>query len=370
MDSVCFRSNFWWPFLFVAILLAALRASADSWSHINLRSADQTSINVDYVPHFLSDTSHKPTNIYTADPIHINVMGSRLTGAQHVRVIVSNYEVTPENQWYLEAMYTLDLTWCGHHYTGELREAKLSRSHIPIDYKPMTIRRQGYGGITSFTQDLSVVVDGVWLQDPISQSHNFKFNLFSAAGNVPPVPQIIDQITGDIAVLKADAVRSIGTDTYGPHGCVAGECTREHATQFGAPALHEIDNVYDGTFFCHLLEVVTVSRAEALKHSEGIGFYYQGWNERGRFIPRERLVELGTVRLKSGETGVLHRFTGLANCWLGSAAKSTTAEYSFKPFMAFRTLDGKTRYRNWEKAENATISVERDHLDRTARLVR
>jgi hypothetical protein len=150
----------------------------DAWHHVVLESTDHTRINIDFVRNFLPDTtSYKPTDVFTADPAYVNVRSDNLTGTGQVRVVLNNYE-----RCELEVIpysYALDLTWQGDHFSGNLNDATMNRSYLKFpSAETLKIRMQGYGGIFSYCQDIAVVIDGNWLTDPISQIHNFSFNLF------------------------------------------------------------------------------------------------------------------------------------------------------------------------------------------------
>lgn len=178
---------------------------------------------------------------------------------------------------------------------------------------------------------------------------------------------ITDQVSPDVTVLSAHVGTPIGGSGGPSYPQCGNDCTAAHEQLFNSPALHEIRGVNHPSFFCRLLVVQTVTRAAALDSAVGIGFYYSGWGQEGRFIPKAQLVPQGTVRLKNGEVGVVHRFTGLANCWLGSASSSTQANYIFKPYIAFHQPVTRTtiEYRNWDMAGDYVINTNVLDFDRS-----
>jgi hypothetical protein len=97
-------------------------------------------------------------------------------------------------------------------------------------------------------------------------------------------------------------------------------------------------------YFCRLLEIQTVTRNVALQSAEGIGFSYNGSPS---FSALEKLVAIGTVTLRNGETATLHRFQAPAFCWRGSVTSSSRATYDFKPFLQFTAVNGDV-FRNWD----------------------
>lgn len=132
------------------------------WQHINLRSAEGVEITVDYTP-ALSMTGQ----------LWVNLSGEKLLGAQKVQVVLLNlykdyiYAGTVQSSQYLV------LASAGRgKYTGQAKNVAL------------TLGAQG--GSYFFRQEIAVRITTVtasgelkdeWLTDPVSGSHNFKFEL-------------------------------------------------------------------------------------------------------------------------------------------------------------------------------------------------
>ncbi len=136
-----------------------------------------------------------------------------------------------------------------------------------------------------------------------------------------------------------------------------------------APTEHAgetIHRYYSEGFNCSILEIVTVSRSDALPYADGIGFYYSG---QVAYFPIENMYPIGEVTLANGEPGTLHRFGALALCWAGSMSSSAAGVSEFKPFMLFG--DESTCYFNWDSVpENYRISVHTRSFDRSGELLR
>ena len=157
------------------------------WSHVVLSSASQVGISVDYVSNFHADTtSYKPTNVDSASPLYANVWGDQLTGDESVRVVLMNYEplgFDSCDKRQIPYTWAMDLTWQGDHFSANLGEdAEVTRSYLHWDpgTVPFTTRWSGYGGNRPFCQEIAVVVDGEWQVDPVSNGHNFSFDMYAA----------------------------------------------------------------------------------------------------------------------------------------------------------------------------------------------
>jgi len=151
------------------------------WSHVVLRSADQVGISIDYVSNLQESHDYKPTNVDFADPLYANVWGAQLTGDEAVRVIVMNYERCERQV--IPYAYALDLQWYGDHFSGDIaHDASIERSYLKFapGSQRFETRYSGYAGNHPWCQDIAVVIDGVWQVDPVSNGHNFQFDMFAA----------------------------------------------------------------------------------------------------------------------------------------------------------------------------------------------
>ncbi|MEI8346020.1 MAG: hypothetical protein WCG27_01030 [Pseudomonadota bacterium] len=210
------------------------------------------------------------------------------------------------------------------------------------------------------------------------------FPTLSAAEN----PQIIDVQNIDIQTLQAWIDRRVGDATI-PYFSASGaalihlekcnllrqtdkgvmnvyECSKElqegallpgstQQSPLVAPFLvnaHINDNgtLYAPGLNCSLVEVRTMTKTAVLNAPtfKGIGF---GGNEGLSFTPSKDLHQVGKVQLKhSGEEAIVHRFIGVARCWMGSISSSQKWRFEFKPYVLFETENNgkKVQYRNWE----------------------
>lgn len=134
-------------------------AAQVNWRQSSFTSSDGTGIAVGYSPISLGGS-------IIASPVRIEVRRSYFRGTEKVRAVVMNYydsSAMPQGQ--IQETQTLDLQYDGHGgFYGELSgKVLLSESHI------------GYG--YNFRQELAVVVDGVWLKDPLNGTSNFRFKM-------------------------------------------------------------------------------------------------------------------------------------------------------------------------------------------------
>ncbi len=189
---------------------------------------------------------------------------------------------------------------------------------------------------------------------------------------------VVDQRSDDLSVLRANATDAIGGDgapgfreaECTPINDWSMDCTSAFEARYGVPALHRISVPrLSGHFYCRVLYVETATKQGALDVSDGIGFFYRGYGSEGRFVPRDRLVQVGTATRLDGAPMAVHRFAGFANCWNGSASSSSLATYTFKPFVQFDSHDG-TLYRNWDAATDYVIKPSFPSFDRASDVTR
>jgi hypothetical protein len=173
----------------------------------------------------------------------------------------------------------------------------------------------------------------------------------------------VDESASDLVNKPASDVTVLSASTSGPvNGVQRAECTALPSGQFnctqayerrlGLPMIHEWISWNPESVQCSTLKVRTVSPAAAINQASatGIGFHYDGINNLSRFIPKSKLVEVGSVTLRSGQAAKVHEFVGFTTCWLGSGSSSANAKYTFKPYMQFEA-NGET-FRNWDIVPN------------------
>ncbi len=117
---------------------------------------------------------------------------------------------------------------------------------------------------------------------------------------------------------------------------------------------------------CSVLEIRTVSRADALPHAVGMGFYMDG---AFTYFDLRDVHPAGEVTLANGERGVIHEFGATTLCWAGSIS-SSMRDHEFKPFLRFDAEDTDTCYFNWDRVEsNYVISSWTREFDRAHELL-
>lgn len=147
------------------------------------------------------------------------------------------------------------------------------------------------------------------------------------------------------------------------------DCTQkfEELTQMPSKETITVALGVSDAFICRVVKITTASRQQALAVADGIGFYSYGWGG-GRFIPTNDLKLVGTAQFKNGETAVIHEFSGVASCWLGSASSSMRAVYHFRPYMRFSV--GQNLQFNWDQVEhNYTLRSSVRQFDRTSEVL-
>lgn len=99
---------------------------------------------------------------------------------------------------------------------------------------------------------------------------------------------------------------------------------------------------------CTIQEIQTITRTKALPDALGIGFWFNG---QLTFVPTSELVEVGSARLRTGDSATIHRFLAPIFCWKGSVSNTVRETYLFKPFLLFQDEEG-TSFRSWDLARS------------------
>jgi hypothetical protein len=168
---------------------------ANDWKSINLEATDGTNIEVSY------QTKEKENQgsdfrtyqkFWLASPLYIKVFGPKLAKAKEVEVVLLNFKHTQYDRNVFIDTYHFNLVFSekDRQYYLEFQNSKLEiydgELVEHLKYDGMEIKAKGSFGDWNYRQELAVVIkdkDGneKWLNDPISQSHNFKFNIFDNA---------------------------------------------------------------------------------------------------------------------------------------------------------------------------------------------
>lgn len=181
----------------------------------------------------------------------------------------------------------------------------------------------------------------------------------------------------DLTVLRAEEMFRINSDggklidvaTCEKINSQYADCTVRFEELTGLPAKETIHVAYGSAdaFVCRALKITTASRKDALAVADGIGFYSTGWGV-GRFIPTNKLVKTGIGIFKNGDQAIIHEFSGVYYCWLGSSSSSMYAAYTFRPYMRFTI--GDTVQFNWDQVEqNYLLKSSILRFDRTAEVL-
>ncbi len=153
------------------------------WHHTVLNSSQGTEIRMDLEPHFLryrdewtvaSSTYTEERADWSGQPLWFNVTNPAFTGSEHVHAVfllkrdASADCNIPEDC----GVFEFDLAYAGGgRFTAPWQDGN------PIYLTQQLIRSDGTNAISTNAEEIAVVVDGNWQDDPISGSHNFKFDL-------------------------------------------------------------------------------------------------------------------------------------------------------------------------------------------------
>lgn len=153
------------------------------WQHTSLRSSQGTDIRMDYKAHFLryrdewtvgSSTYTEERADWTGQPLWFNIASSAFTGSENVHaVFVLKRDANADCNNYEDCgVFQVDLTYAGgQRFTAPWQDGN------PIYVKQRFVRSDGSTSISSNAEEIAVVVDGNWQDDPISGLHNFRFDL-------------------------------------------------------------------------------------------------------------------------------------------------------------------------------------------------
>ncbi len=149
--------------------LSVLPAVADdSWHHRVMRSDEGVQISIDYQIRQSSQTGCLQCQIpILAAPLWINVKGHDLDEQDQVRVVLINQYYNPYSAGgpIREGEYIQDMVFAEPgRFTAQLQD--------------LAIFSSGFQGAWYFEQEVAVVINGSWLTDSASGSHNFKISLY------------------------------------------------------------------------------------------------------------------------------------------------------------------------------------------------
>ncbi len=158
------------------------------WQHARLKATDGTAISVDFLTNLerTQDDYIRPTytrsfvrDTWRASNVWINVQAPHLNGTQEVRAVFIRksypYSCLPMDCYVRE----LQLAHAGGgRYTGTLGASFVGTLNIVDDYRNSANPAENYRRETPYGfEELAIVVDGRWLEDPMSGEHDFKFRM-------------------------------------------------------------------------------------------------------------------------------------------------------------------------------------------------
>ena len=153
------------------------------WHHTTVRSSQNTTIAMDIKPHFTryrdewtvgSSTYSEERADWIGQPLWFNISNPAFTGNEHVHaVFILKRDANADCNNYEDCgVFEFDLTYAGGgRFTAEWQNGN------PIWVRQQFTRSDGSKTLSTNAEEIAVVVDGDWQDDPISGSHNFRFDL-------------------------------------------------------------------------------------------------------------------------------------------------------------------------------------------------
>jgi hypothetical protein len=146
---------------------ASTDADGGAWCHDYLAASDgTTTFDVDYQLQYTSSYPGSPSVVSMA-PLWINVAGD-FTGSEQVSATIVELDQSPSaSAPSVTGSTVVALTWNGSVFTGQ------APNPLPI----MTPSASGDGDDAfSSLYQFAIEIDGNWLTDPVSGTHNFQYN--------------------------------------------------------------------------------------------------------------------------------------------------------------------------------------------------
>jgi hypothetical protein len=147
-----------------------------------LRSKDMVDIKFDYCTgtgpincdksNYVPDDS-KWTTLKMISQSKLTIRGKELKPEDKVTAVIINKSDSPENIPYSQNKVILS-----HPEWNEKEKAFIDQKTAFFGHKDaMFISTRGYGGSVNYDQEIAIQVNDRWLVDPVSKTHNFKFDL-------------------------------------------------------------------------------------------------------------------------------------------------------------------------------------------------
>jgi hypothetical protein len=152
--------------LIVAGILAAIvntsSAMADTWCHAFLKASDGTELQLDYQVRRIG--LNRSPDVFVMANLYAHVSNTEFNGSEGISIVLMN----PRNGTSSGSSKTLSaLDFDGQRFSGKASDLENGR------YAPYI--RYDLPGYSNFHLEFAVVIDGVWLKDPVSGGSNFKF---------------------------------------------------------------------------------------------------------------------------------------------------------------------------------------------------
>jgi hypothetical protein len=151
---------------------SAATAFADSdWKHLRF-DIGSDSLAVDYKVHdatpLQSPGCYKCSIDDTAGPLFFNFAGEQLSSDSKVRVVIKSTKIRESSGeiFGVPDVWVLDLTRQEEgHFSGSFTEARklFFEDEMPATGNPLVVYSNGYPGVFTYIQEISVVADGRWL---------------------------------------------------------------------------------------------------------------------------------------------------------------------------------------------------------------
>ncbi len=155
----------------ILFLIAGVSVASSNWHRIFLHDLSgnsylngQTNISVDYTVLQRNGVEQ------IAEEVWLNISNLKFTGNEKVRVVFISYYVGTNGQGSVlktEDIFQLDLAFENGRFSGKLPHELTIKQHP-------TLKGRGFDGV----QEIAVVVDGNWIQDPQSGRSNFRINMY------------------------------------------------------------------------------------------------------------------------------------------------------------------------------------------------
>lgn len=146
---------------FVAAFANTSNAFASPWCHVFLKATDGTELQIDYQVG-RQQLAHSP-DLLVMGNLYTHVKNEAFAGSEDVSMVLMN----PVNGYEPSSSQTLrSLPFDGQRFTGKASDLANGRYTPYIKYD--------FPNYASFHLEIAVVVNGVWLKNPLSGESNFK----------------------------------------------------------------------------------------------------------------------------------------------------------------------------------------------------